>query len=167
MHQINLKLDLAREKDLKLVSNLAAQIWKTHYTPIIGEAQVNYMLKKMYNPQSLLEQIQQKNHIFYLIKVNDKSIGFISVNSEQEDSWFLNKFYILEDKAATGMGTVAFEKLKKIIQPKKITLTVNRQNYKSINFYFKNNFTIDHVADFDIGDGYVMNDFVMVLKNQM
>jgi ribosomal protein S18 acetylase RimI-like enzyme len=42
-----------------------------------------------------------------------------------------------------------------------ITLTVNRQNYKAINFYFKNGFTIDHIANFDIGKGYVMEDFVM------
>ena len=40
-------------------------------------------------------------------------------------------------------------------------LTVNRQNFKSINFYFKNGFTIESVADFDIGNGYVMNDFIM------
>jgi ribosomal protein S18 acetylase RimI-like enzyme len=41
------------------------------------------------------------------------------------------------------------------------SLTVNRQNFKAINFYFKNGFVIDEVADFEIGNGFVMNDFVM------
>jgi hypothetical protein len=41
---------------------------------------------------------------------------------------------------------------------------VNRQNYKAINFYFKLGFKIQTVADFDIGNGYVMNDFVMVFE---
>ena len=48
----------------------------------------------------------------------------------------------------------------------KLRLTVNRQNFKSINFYFKNGFKIDHVEDFDIGNGYVMNDFVMLWENK-
>lgn len=41
-------------------------------------------------------------------------------------------------------------------------LTVNRRNIKAINFYFSRGFRIDHAADFDIGSGYFMNDFVMV-----
>ena len=49
-------------------------------------------------------------------------------------------------------------------QPQTLRLTVNRQNYKSINFYFKNGFVIEKTADFDIGSGYFMNDFVMVYR---
>jgi ribosomal protein S18 acetylase RimI-like enzyme len=53
-------------------------------------------------------------------------------------------------------------KFQHILQPKSITLSVNRQNFKSINFYFKNGFKIKSVEDFDIGNDYEMNDFVMV-----
>jgi ribosomal protein S18 acetylase RimI-like enzyme len=49
-----------------------------------------------------------------------------------------------------------------IRNPKTIRLTVNRQNYKSINFYFKNGFKIERVEDFDIGSGFWMNDFIMI-----
>ena len=48
---------------------------------------------------------------------------------------------------------------------REMRLQVNRQNYKAINFYFKVGFVIERVADFDIGDGYFMNDFVMVYRN--
>ena len=51
-----------------------------------------------------------------------------------------------------------------MLDPLTVRLTVNRQNFKSVNFYFKNGFTIERVADFDIGNGYVMNDFVMMWK---
>jgi ribosomal protein S18 acetylase RimI-like enzyme len=74
----------------------------------------------------------------------------------------LNKFYVLDKEAGKGIGTEILEELKKIIQPKKIRLTVNRNNFKSINFYFKNGFRIDAVAQFDIGEGYIMDDFIMV-----
>ena len=59
---------------------------------------------------------------------------------------------------------MAFIELLKLLKPEELRLTVNRQNFKSINFYFKNGFKIEQVADFDIGNGYVMNDFVMVWR---
>ena len=162
MQELQLKLKEATADDLAVVADLAEQIWNEHYVPIIGKAQVDYMLDLMYSPHSLLEQLIGKQHRFFLMVTGeDKIPGFISVYQEKENEWFLNKFYILPQDSAKGLGTQAFENLKKLICPRKITLTVNRQNYKSINFYFKNNFRISRVADFDIGEGYVMNDFVM------
>jgi diamine N-acetyltransferase len=165
MHSLNLKLNQANEDDLAIVTNLATRIWNEYYITIISRAQIDYMLNLMYSQQSLLEQLMVKHHQFYLIYLEGIAIGFISVNKENDGEWFLNKFYILTQQAAKGIGSMVFNELKKVIQPKKITLTVNRQNYKSINFYFKNNFKIERVADFDIGNGYVMNDFVMVWED--
>ncbi len=157
-------LKVAEEKDLSIISKLAKAIWNDHYVPIIGQQQVDYMLDKMYNHQSLVEQLTQKNHVFYLIQKEDEAIGFISVSSENKTDYFLHKFYIHQQKSNTGIGTKVLNLLIETIIPKTLTLTVNRQNFKSINFYFKNEFKIDRVEDFDIGDGYVMNDFVMVRK---
>jgi hypothetical protein len=84
------------------------------------------------------------------------------VNNVDGDEWFLNKFYIDQTLSAKGMGSRAFHLLMDKLQPSKVTLTVNRKNYKSINFYFKNDFMIHEVKDFDIGNGYFMEDFVMV-----
>ena len=152
----------ATPNDISTITTLANKIWNDYYVPIIGQNQVDYMLKLMYNANSIAEQMQIKQHNFYLIKQNNVNIGFVSVNRvEEEEGWFLNKFYILQTIASKGLGTNVFKLLKQQINPTKITLTVNRQNYKSINFYFKNGFKIKTVADFDIGNNYVMNDFVM------
>ena len=76
--------------------------------------------------------------------------------------FFIQKFYLDQTLAGKGSGTEAHNELVKLLQPSLMRLTVNRQNFKSINFYFKNGFKIESVADFDIGNGYVMDDFVMV-----
>jgi len=157
-----IQLTIAEEKDLTTISKLAKIIWNDHYVSIIGQQQVDYMLDKMYNQESLVEQLNVKKHQFYLIKDNDEAIGFISVSSENTTDYFLHKFYIDQQKSNAGIGTKVLNLLIKTIEPKSLTLTVNRQNFKSINFYFKNNFKIDRVADFDIGNDFVMNDFVMV-----
>lgn len=162
MQEPYLKLQEAGLNDLETISRLASEIWNAHYIPIIGKQQVDYMLERMYSKENLSEQLLTKKHTFYLILVNATVSGFISVNQEKAGEWFLNKFYILAGESAKGLGTKALEALRDLVGAKKITLTVNRKNFKSINFYFKNNFRILQVADFDIGEGYVMNDFVMV-----
>lgn len=162
MQDSSLLLKAVTETEIEKISDLAKTIWQKHYPSIIGQAQVDYMLKTMYDAESLLNQINEKGQQFYLIENKNEAIGFVSITNENNNCWMLNKFYVLEEKAGKGSGTAIFEKLKKMIKPKKIQLTVNRNNFKSINFYFKNGFKIDSVAQFDIGEGYIMDDFIMV-----
>jgi RimJ/RimL family protein N-acetyltransferase len=162
MQDSSLLLKAVTETEIEKISDLAKIIWQKHYPSIIGQAQVDYMLKTMYDLESLLNQINEKGQQFYLIQNKNEDIGFVSVTNENNDSWMLNKFYVLDKEAGKGIGTAILEELKKMIQPKKIRLTVNRNNFKSINFYFKNGFRIDSAAQFDIGDGFIMDDFIMV-----
>ena len=77
--------------------------------------------------------------------------------------YFLHKFYIDNQKQRSGIGAELLQYvISTLITPQTIELTVNRQNYKAINFYFKNGFVIKETADFDIGNGYFMNDFIMI-----
>lgn len=151
----------AKESDLQTIAELAKIIWNDHYVPIIGQAQVDYMLTNIYNLNSLKDQISTKKHQFYLIENGGKEIGFLSVSSENSFDYFLHKFYISGNDCNKGTGTLVLDELVKLIKPKSLRLTVNRQNFKSINFYFKNGFKIESVEDFDIGNGFHMNDFVM------
>lgn len=150
--------------DASKIEELARIIWHDYYPSIITVEQIDYMLKKMYSAESLIEQMTQKKDTFYLVLVNHEPQGFISITQTNDKNYFLNKFYLIQNSAAKGKGTRAFKQLLSILQPDSIKLTVNRQNYKSINFYFKNGFVIERVADFDIGNNFVMNDFVMVWK---
>lgn len=154
----------ATTADISSVFALAEKIWNHHYVPIIGQEQVDYMLSRMYSKESLTEQMMEKNHAFYFIEKDGTKIGFISISGEKE--LWIHKFYIDQDIQGQGFGTQTFQKIKDLRpEAKSYWLTVNRKNYKSINFYFKNGFVIDHIDDFDIGDGYWMNDFIMTYKN--
>ncbi|HQQ93314.1 MAG TPA: GNAT family N-acetyltransferase [Bacteroidia bacterium] len=148
--------------DIPLIADLARLIWRQHYTDIIGENQIAYMLQKMYSSESLLEQISEKQNRFFIIQDGQITLGFISIIQENNTDWFLSKFYINQNFARKGIGSSVFKNILEGLDPTRIKLTVNRQNFKAINFYFKLGFRIQSVADFDIGQGYFMNDFVMV-----
>jgi diamine N-acetyltransferase len=155
------KLSSASLADIPAISDLAKKIWLQYYPSIISKRQISYMLKLMYSEKSLNEQFNVKGHSFYFIRTESGNIGFLSVNPEEGNNWFINKFYIDQELASKGIGTTTFKELLQLLKPKKLTLTVNRQNFKAINFYFKCGFKIREVKDFDIGKGYVMNDFIM------
>jgi diamine N-acetyltransferase len=161
-------LQLATVNEVSLIASLAERIWWEHYPAIITDEQIRYMLKKMYSAEVLSEQISESKQIFYLIKSAKEAMGFLSVTEIDSGNWMLNKFYLLKDERTRGVGTLAFQQLlPRLNIPKTIRLTVNRMNFKSINFYFKNGFMIEKVADFDIGNGFFMNDFVMIWKNPL
>ncbi len=133
-------LQLCSLNDTAQIAALAKTIWNQHYRSIIGQEQIDYMLATMYNHQSLLQQMQEKKHLFYFIVSDATVIGFLSINEQSAGRWFLNKFYIDQNLGAKGIGTEAFKAIVNLHRIKHIELTVNRQNYKAINFYFKNGF---------------------------
>ena len=152
----------ATKQDIPLIAQLAGSIWKKHYISIITMQQIDYMLDKMYSSEKLFAEMSE-GHIFTLVFEDVKPIGYISISTKNDENYFLHKFYIENNNHRKGIGSQLFEyALNQLNNPKKIQLTVNRQNFKAVNFYFKNGFVINEVVDFDIGNGYLMNDFVMV-----
>lgn len=160
-----LQLDEATTDDIPVIRALAHEIWHAHYVPIVGAGQVEYMLGEMYSPHSLRQQMVESGHRFYLMKQDERAIGYVSIASDNDADYFINKLYLQVTEQGRGIGTECLRMLEQRLQPiESIRLTVNRENYKAINFYFKNGFVIERVADVDIGGGYQMNDFVMVKR---
>ena len=158
----NFSARTATEDDIPLINSLAQKIWRLHYPSIISQEQIEYMLEKMYSPEALKNQMQD-GHCFELCYADDKPIGYCSYSKQDNRNYFLHKMYIGTAQHHKGIGTWFFKQVfEKISGIKNLRLTVNRKNYTAINFYFKNGFIIEEVKDFDIGNGFWMNDFVMV-----
>lgn len=159
-----MQLRPAGTDDIFQIRTLAHRIWNDHYPAIIGQQQVDYMLERMYAEGSLRQQMEEGQQ-FYLILSEGEPMGFVSVQPDGPGRYFLNKFYIDTTRQRSGVGRQVFDLLlNEYPDLRELRLQVNRQNYRAINFYFKMGFVIERVADFDIGDGYFMNDFIMLYK---
>lgn len=156
----------AQKQDLPLIQTMANTIWQSYYPEIIGQEQVDYMLAKFYSLPSLEQQMETEKHQFYIVENNQTPMGFVSIKLEDDGSYFIPKFYINQQFAAKGLGKIVFDYLIKQHNPKVLRLTVNRQNFKAINFYFKLGFNIEKVANFPIGNGFEMEDFVMIYQSK-
>ena len=160
-------LQLATPTDIDLIATIAAPVWHEYYTPIIGREQVEYMLKNMYSTAALIKQNAEGQNFYFIIDKGEK-VGFISISKKAAGQWFIHKFYLSMEQQNKQLGSTVMTEIVNHILKKdnskniEIRLTVNRKNFKSINFYFKNGFKIETVEDFDIGNGFYMNDFVMI-----
>lgn len=155
----------ATPSDTGTIAALAEKIWMQYYPEIITVEQIRYMLDKMYSAPALQQQMSEGQD-FYLLLENEQPIGYCSFSTTEPGHYFLHKFYVDTHYHGKGIGTFLLnEMLKQLAPVLTVRLTVNRKNYRSINFYFKNKFTIEKVEDFDIGNNYFMNDFIMLLKS--
>ncbi|MEL1248658.1 GNAT family N-acetyltransferase [Flavobacterium helocola] len=159
-----MKLTALKIEQLPIVIDLTKKIWPVAYGEILSKAQLDYMIDKFYNETALRELIQ-KGHVFYLAQDdNGKEVGFVSyeINSEPNKTK-IHKIYVLPETQGTGLGRQFFELVKeKAIEnnQKAIFLNVNKYN-NAIYFYTKLGFTKVKDEVIDIGNDYVMDDYVM------
>ena len=150
------------KNQIEIIAGLAHKIWNEHFTPIIGKAQVDYMLEKFQSKKVITEQIEN-GFLYFLIKNNNAHIGYIGVLPE-EKQLFLSKLYITSAERGKGHGRKAIEFLEQLAIEKglsKISLTVNRNNSATIKMYQKLGFKNRGSIVQDIGNNFVMDDYKM------
>lgn len=150
------------ESQIEVVADLAGEIWKEHYTPIIGSEQVEYMVDKFQSYDAISNQIKE-HYLYYLIKDSDQHVGYIGLEPK-EDELFLSKFYVKSSQRGKGLGKEALEFIEQLaIQKnlKKIALTVNKYNSLTIKIYLRLGFVNVGPIVTDIGNGYIMDDYLL------
>ncbi len=145
------------------VARLATEIWREHYTPIIGAAQVEYMLTQFQSPTAITHQITHEHYKYYLLETEGAAQGYLAIQP-QGDCLFLSKLYVRAAARARGHARAAIhfaEQYAHQLQLKELALTVNRQNRLAITIYERLGFINAGPIVTDIGDGFVMDDYRM------
>jgi len=160
-----LSVKKATTSDIPLIRKLTFEIWPQTYSAIIRKEQIDYMLEMMYSPATLQKQMEEEGCTFIIVHDVDEPVAFASYNETEPQLWKLNKIYILPSQQGKGIGKFIINYIVDEIKTnhaKALQLQVNRQN-KAKDFYEKLGFKIIQTANFDIGNGYFMNDYVMEL----
>jgi GNAT superfamily N-acetyltransferase len=158
----NIKLD-----ELTIVTQLAHAIWPSTFKDILSPEQLHYMLQRMYSDETLQSRFRRGN-VFLIMEAGKKPVGFMEIEAHypQLEQLKIHKLYVLPAIQGKGAGRKFLEKAKSLaleIGLNELTLNVNRYN-KSIDFYFRMGFSIEKEEDIAIGNGYLMEDYVMTLS---
>ncbi len=155
-------LEISPAEDLSALAALAKEIWTEYYTPLLGAAQVDYMLTNIQSEAPMRRQMEQASYRYFFLRHGTETVGYLGVQT-QDNALFLSKLYV--KKSARGKGTardvMAFlEGWARGARLQKIKLTVNRGNTDSIKTYERLHFSNVGIVDSPIGEGYVMEDYV-------
>lgn len=153
-------------QQLDVVRSLAYTIWPDAYGNILSEQQLDYMLDKIY-AISALQQQQQNDQHFVLIEEDGVYYGFASYQiNYAEGKTKLHKIYVLPQTQGKGIGKLLLGYIEQVVVENKnhsLLLNVNRFN-KAIDFYKRQGFDVIGEENIDIGEGYLMEDYIMEKK---
>ncbi len=157
----------AKEEDIEVIREIAAATWPSTYLDIIGQAQIDYMLEKMYSKGELLKQLME-GHIFLIAEEGENQFGFAgySIIGHEERVYKLHKLYVLPSAHGKGVGKILINEVFNQVKNaggSALQLNVNKHN-KAKDFYLKGGFTIKESVKLDIGEGFFMDDYVMEYK---
>ncbi len=160
----NVKIVQATTDNIHDIQSIAQIAWPNTYAQILSAEQIQYMMNLMYSTESLHKQFED-NHHFFLALLNDEFVGYMAIEHHSDDSQRtkIHKAYILPSAQGMGIGRAFFdlateEALKS--GDNAIYLNVNKQNAGAIAFYEKYGILKVQEKVNEIGNGYVMDDFV-------
>ncbi len=153
---------ISTPEEFTALADFARGIWEEHFTKIIGAEQVGYMLEKFQSAPAMEAQVRNDGYIYYRAYEDGEPCGYCAL-CPHEDHMYLSKFYMKAEFRRRGIG----RKMMSFIENEaknagldKIRLNVNKYNF-AIDVYKRLGFVT--VADEvnDIGNGFVMDDYVM------
>lgn len=153
------------KSQIKETAYLADEIWHECYKGIISDSQIDYMVENFQSEKAMLELFENGAE-FYAILDDGKMCGYIVLEKEA-DALFLSKLYTLSSIRGKGNGSKALKFVKhraKEMGYSTVYLHVNKFNQRAIKAYSANGFITEQALDTEIGEGFVMEDYIMRAK---
>ena len=164
--------------EVERVAELAREIWLEYYPDVIGREQAEYMIASLQSAAAIAEQIRGPLRYFLLYKMRasgapvvevaratSELVGYAAVET-RTPALFISKLYLLAQARGQGLGQRALRALSehaRTLGLRALELTVNRNNQLALDAYARFGMAVIGEQVADIGNGYVMDDFVLRL----
>lgn len=148
--------------DIETIAELAEKIWRDHFTPIIGEYQVTYMLKRFQSVEAIKKQFETEDYRYFIAIEDSRPLGYCGMKDEKNGYLFLSKFYMDKNERGRGVGGKLLKFSIEQFSPNPETLvylTVNKYNDSTIAIYKHLGFEIVSEMVTNIGENFVMDDY--------
>lgn len=157
----------ASENEISLIRELAKKSWNSAYSTILSQEQIDFMLSEMYSFDEIFNQMKNPNYHYFIIYFNENPAGFIGFENHYEPKTTkLHRIYLLDDFKGKGLGKTALSFLKERVTEigdHRIILNVNKEN-SAKKMYESQGFTVYDEIILNIGNGFVMDDYLMEFK---
>ena len=159
----NLTLREAISSDFDAIIEIANKTWPATYGEILGVSQLEFMLALFYTNKAL-EKNRSEGQDFLIVFEEEQAVAFASYqNNYSKKTTHIHKIYVLPRMHKRGIGALLMAEIEKRaidFGANFLSLNVNRFN-NAKNFYTKIGFEIEREVDIEIGNGYLMEDYIM------
>jgi ribosomal protein S18 acetylase RimI-like enzyme len=160
-----IEIRAARRDELAVVQRLAHVIWRVHYPAIIAHEQIDYMLARGYAIDALGEFVDRTDRGLELALAGGSPAGFAAWHVTDDPGVVkLDKLYVLPAHQRRGLGGQLIGRVigfARTARAATLILNVNKSNRQAIRAYERYGFRIRDAVVSDIGNGFVMDDYVM------
>lgn len=155
-------------EDVERLAALAREIWYAHYPAIIGTAQIEYMLGQRYGLDVVREELRREGLWWSKLMVGEEMAGFASYFlAGTAGEMKIDKLYVHPRHQRHGYGGMMIAHIREVARLRgcsRLVLAVNKRNQSAIAAYLKHGFHIAEAVVKDIGDGFVMDDYILVKR---
>ena len=144
---------------------VAERTWPRTYAGLIPDAQIPYMIERMYSPDAIRRDTAAGTP-FFLVKADGRTAGVCSADLGTRDAdggAELHKLYALPWYWGRGVGRWVLDELARRCREAGATsvwLRVNKRNERAQRAYRAAGFAKERAVCTDIGGGFAMDDFV-------
>lgn len=156
--------EITGDADIRRLVKYAREVWREANVSFNTPEQVEYMIEKFQSYEAISSQMM-RGYRYFFVEEDDTVLAYFGIQ-QQGDLLFLSKFYILRENRGRGIFSAGIEFMKTLCREEglaAIYLTVNRNNTHAYEVYLHKGFKVLRTEVNDIGNGYVMDDYIMQL----
>lgn len=154
------------DADQEKLAKLADEIWHEYWPALIGAAQTYYMVEQFQSLEAIKRDMAEHAYEYwFVVDEAGKTVGYTGGREEPETSrYFISKIYLLAEERSKHYASQIIEFYVELCRNRDLHsmyLTVNKHNELGIRAYLGKGFVTIESVETDIGNGFVMDDYVM------
>lgn len=162
---MTLQISPVSDADVEAIAALARIVWQDAYPGIITQAQIDFMLEQRYDTRRLLAELAMPEVWWDKATLDGELAAFASsLLTATPGEMKLDKIYVDPARQRFGFGgrLIAHVAQRALAQGcNTLILAVNKRNERAIGAYRKHGFVVREAVCVDIGNDFVMDDFIM------
>ncbi|MBQ3300664.1 MAG: GNAT family N-acetyltransferase [Eggerthellaceae bacterium] len=163
-------------EDQEKLADMTGEIWRGYWPAIIGEAQTEYMVEQFQSLQAIERDMAEADYEYWMLVATEGAdrkrtiVGFTGGHNEPETNrFFISKIYLYPEARGHGYARRVVEFYEDLCFTRgfdAMYLTVNKYNELGIRAYKGTGFDIIDSVETDIGEGFIMDDYIMEHRMQ-
>ena len=156
------------DEEIHQLADMAGEIWREYWPAHIGAAQTEYLVQQFHPYEAICRGMQEQGYEYWFVEDEGRRVGYTGGYNEPEtDRFFISKIYIYAHERGKHYASRIIEFYTQLCQERGLGamyLTVNKHNEMGTRAYFAKGFEVIDSVETDIGEGFIMDDYIMEKK---